>query len=187
MLFPNLQFDLSCKNTKQNLGAMFTRTNYVTLKYVTDAWGTESNGFKLVVTAVKDPSEYLLIFIATIGRGSISRYANASPLELIKNSLASSQEIVRMSDYWKRVSVPEHACTEFRCNLREFCIATDLVCDNVNHCADGSDELSPTVCQSKLIILRCIPEQTTEILTSSSLNKCVQINILIKLQIFNSV
>ncbi|XP_044752592.1 uncharacterized protein LOC123312296 [Coccinella septempunctata] len=91
------KFDLSCKNTKQNLGAMFTRTNYVTLKYVTDAWGTESNGFKLVITAVKDP---------------------------------------------------KHACTEFRCNLREFCIATDLVCDNVNHCADGSDELSPTVCQN---------------------------------------
>lgn len=51
------QFDLSCKNTKQNLGAMFTRTNYVTLKYVTDNWGTESNGFKLVITAVKDPSK----------------------------------------------------------------------------------------------------------------------------------
>lgn len=54
------QFDLSCRNTKQNLGAMFTRTNYVTLKYVTDAWGTDSNGFKLVVTAVKDPSKYFV-------------------------------------------------------------------------------------------------------------------------------
>ncbi|ERL86021.1 hypothetical protein D910_03435 [Dendroctonus ponderosae] len=53
----SLSFDLSCKNTKQNLGAMFTRTNYVTLKYVTDNWGTESNGFKLVITAVKDPSK----------------------------------------------------------------------------------------------------------------------------------
>ncbi|XP_023310423.1 uncharacterized protein LOC111691584 [Anoplophora glabripennis] len=91
------KFDLSCKNTKQNLGAMFTRTNYVTLKYVTDAWGTDSNGFKLVITAVKDP---------------------------------------------------KHACTEFRCNLREFCIATDLVCDGINHCADGSDESSNTLCQN---------------------------------------
>lgn len=52
------QFDLSCRNTKQNLGAMFTRTNYVTLKYVTDNWGTDSNGFKLVITAVKDPSKW---------------------------------------------------------------------------------------------------------------------------------
>ncbi|XP_048520871.1 uncharacterized protein LOC125503906 isoform X2 [Dendroctonus ponderosae] len=91
------KFDLSCKNTKQNLGAMFTRTNYVTLKYVTDNWGTESNGFKLVITAVKDP---------------------------------------------------KHACTEFRCNLREFCISTDLVCDKINHCADGSDESSNNLCQN---------------------------------------
>jgi hypothetical protein len=54
-----LQFDLSCRNTEQTLGAMFTQTNYVTLKYVTDGWGTDSNGFKLVITAVKDPSELL--------------------------------------------------------------------------------------------------------------------------------
>lgn len=90
------KFDLSCRNTKQTLGAMFTRTNYVTLRYVTDAWGTDSNGFKFVITAVKDP---------------------------------------------------KHACTEFRCNLREFCIATDLVCDGTNHCADGSDESSSTLCK----------------------------------------
>ncbi|XP_050306924.1 uncharacterized protein LOC126743748 isoform X2 [Anthonomus grandis grandis] len=91
------KFDLSCKNTKQMLGAMFTRTNYVTLKYVTDSWGTDTNGFKLVITAVKDP---------------------------------------------------KHACTEFRCNLREFCISTDLVCDGINHCADGSDESSNNLCQN---------------------------------------
>lgn len=41
---------------------MFMRTNYVTLKYVTDAWGTDNNGFKLVITAVKDPSEYIIPF-----------------------------------------------------------------------------------------------------------------------------
>lgn len=52
------QADLSCRNTKQSVGAIFTRTNFVTLKYVTDGWGTENNGFKLVITAVKDPSEY---------------------------------------------------------------------------------------------------------------------------------
>lgn len=91
------KFDLSCRDTKQALGAMFTRTNYVTLKYVTDAWGTETNGFKLVITAVKDR---------------------------------------------------KHSCTEFRCNFKDFCIATDLVCDNINHCADGSDESTSTVCQS---------------------------------------
>lgn len=51
------QADLTCRNTKQSVGAIFTRTNFVTLKYVTDGWGTETNGFKLVITAVKDPSK----------------------------------------------------------------------------------------------------------------------------------
>ncbi|KAF4524709.1 hypothetical protein B566_EDAN013943 [Ephemera danica] len=49
--------DLSCRNTKTTVGAVYTRTNFVTLKYVTDAWGTENNGFKLTITAVKDKSE----------------------------------------------------------------------------------------------------------------------------------
>lgn len=53
----SFQHDLSCKNTKQSIGAIFTRTNFLTLKYVTDAWGTDANGFKMVITAVKDPSE----------------------------------------------------------------------------------------------------------------------------------
>ncbi|GJQ67185.1 hypothetical protein Trydic_g8095 [Trypoxylus dichotomus] len=91
------KFDLSCRNTQQKLGPMYTRTNYVTLKYVTDGWGLESNGFKLVITAVKDP---------------------------------------------------KHACTEFRCTMMEFCIATDLVCDGINHCADGSDETSSNLCHN---------------------------------------
>lgn len=54
-----LQSDLSCRNTKQTVGAIYTRTNFVTLKYVTDGWGTESNGFKLVITAFKDKSKYM--------------------------------------------------------------------------------------------------------------------------------
>lgn len=47
--------DISCRNTKQSLGTLFTRTNYITLKYVTDGWGTD-NSFKLVITAIKDGS-----------------------------------------------------------------------------------------------------------------------------------
>ncbi|XP_031841941.2 uncharacterized protein LOC116431104 [Nomia melanderi] len=47
--------DFSCKNTEQTVGAIYTRTNFVTLKYVTDSWGTKGNGFRLVITAVKDP------------------------------------------------------------------------------------------------------------------------------------
>lgn len=52
------KYNVSCRNTKQLIGALFTQTNFVTLKYVTDNWGTDQNGFKLVITAVKDPSEF---------------------------------------------------------------------------------------------------------------------------------
>lgn len=100
--------DLSCRNTKQTVGAIYTRTNFVTLKYVTDGWGTESNGFKLVITAFKD----------------------------------------------KKL-----ACEDFRCN-REFCIHSDLICDDVNHCGDGSDELSSA---------RCTPSELGTVLGMNSL------------------
>ncbi|XP_047041939.1 LOW QUALITY PROTEIN: uncharacterized protein LOC124645984 [Helicoverpa zea] len=89
--------DLSCRNTKQQVGALFTRSNFVTLKYVTDNWGTDANGFRLVITAVKDP-------------------------------------------------IPEHGCKEFRCKQREFCVSADLMCDGVDHCADGSDEDTAALC-----------------------------------------
>jgi hypothetical protein len=73
--------DISCRNTKQNIGTLFTlvhsatllpsppshkwffqstflyrRTNYITLRYVTDNWGTD-NSFKLIITAIKDGSK----------------------------------------------------------------------------------------------------------------------------------
>ncbi|XP_037934148.1 uncharacterized protein LOC119668646 [Teleopsis dalmanni] len=47
--------DISCRNTKQTVSSILTRTNFVTLKYVTDNWGTDTTGFKLVITSVKDP------------------------------------------------------------------------------------------------------------------------------------
>ncbi|XP_043269843.1 uncharacterized protein [Venturia canescens] len=50
----NFKADLSCKNTNVGVGAIYTRTNFVTLKYVTDGWGMEANGFRLVITAIKD-------------------------------------------------------------------------------------------------------------------------------------
>nr|CAD7265999.1 unnamed protein product [Timema shepardi] len=56
---PKTLSDLSCRNTRQSVGSIYTRTNFVTLKYVTDGWGTESNGFKLVITAFKDKIKIL--------------------------------------------------------------------------------------------------------------------------------
>ena len=50
--------DITCRDTKQSIGAIFTRTNFVTLRYVTDEWGTSDNGFKLVITAFKDSSKF---------------------------------------------------------------------------------------------------------------------------------
>ncbi|XP_026679814.1 uncharacterized protein LOC103509747 [Diaphorina citri] len=90
--------DITCRNTKHDVGAIFTRTNFVTLKYVTDNWGTEANGFKLVITAFKDPSKY------------------------------------------KHQDQQQSECTFGRYNV------TDLICDKVNHCADGSDESISTIC-----------------------------------------
>ncbi|XP_012344568.1 uncharacterized protein LOC100863535 isoform X2 [Apis florea] len=65
--------DLSCQNTKQTVGAIYTRTNFVTLKYVTDSWGTLSNGFRLVITAVKDPKHTCKDFRCTQNEFCIER------------------------------------------------------------------------------------------------------------------
>ncbi|XP_025422543.1 uncharacterized protein LOC112692184 isoform X2 [Sipha flava] len=88
--------DITCSSTKQSVGVIFTRTNFVTLKYVTDSWGTRVNGFRLIITAFKDPF---------------------------------------------------HNCREFKCQTLSHCISNDLVCDNINHCPDGTDEMTTPTCQ----------------------------------------
>ncbi|XP_050426379.1 uncharacterized protein LOC126836783 [Adelges cooleyi] len=93
--------DITCSSTKQSIGVLFTRTNFVTLKYVTDGWGTSTNGFRLIITAFKDPY-----------------------------SLVSVQN-----------------CKEFKCQTHLHCISEDLVCDNIHHCPDGSDEDASPTCQ----------------------------------------
>ena len=50
------QANLSCEKTIHTFGTdgvLFTRTNFVTLKYKTDSWGTDAHGFKLIITAFK--------------------------------------------------------------------------------------------------------------------------------------
>ena len=47
---------MSCEKTIHTFGTdgvLFTRTNFLTLKYRTDSWGTDAHGFKLIITAFK--------------------------------------------------------------------------------------------------------------------------------------
>ncbi|KAH8286856.1 hypothetical protein KR018_002902 [Drosophila ironensis] len=115
------KIDISCRNTKNTVNALLTRTNFVTLKYVTDGWGTDANGFKLVITSVKDPSKCRECRV----RRSWSR------------------------SHYKLISLTEHTCKDFTCATREFCIHPDLLCDGVNHCGDNSDESVQNQCQSE--------------------------------------
>lgn len=51
----------------------------------------------------------------------------------------------------------EHTCKDFRCSTKEFCISPDLLCDNVNHCEDGSDEAIGSLCEGNFYSLNCHP------------------------------
>lgn len=52
--FGHHKADLSCRDTRSAVGIIFTQSNYVTLKYVTDGKRPEGNGFQLIITAYKD-------------------------------------------------------------------------------------------------------------------------------------
>lgn len=53
-VYGSYQADLSCGNNHHEVGTIYTRTNFVTFRYVTDGWGQVGNGFRLVLTAYKD-------------------------------------------------------------------------------------------------------------------------------------
>ncbi|XP_067120511.1 uncharacterized protein [Centruroides vittatus] len=48
------EVDLSCRSTRANVGTIFTLSSFVTLKYETDSWSPAGNGFKLIITAVRN-------------------------------------------------------------------------------------------------------------------------------------
>lgn len=116
--------DISCRNTKQSAGNIITQSNFLTLKYVTDGWGTDSNGFKLIITAIKNISMFQFFRYFHI---SFYRFHSFSPRS-------------------------DHACKEFRCKSSEFCVSSDLVCDGINHCGDGTDESPHSLCPSKFYV-----------------------------------
>ena len=56
-----VQAHISCDSQPSSVGSngfIITRTNFVTLRYQTDSWGTENNGFSLVITAFKNSQSF---------------------------------------------------------------------------------------------------------------------------------
>eukprot|EP00090_Calanus_glacialis_P044965 TRINITY_DN8087_c0_g1_i1.p1 TRINITY_DN8087_c0_g1~~TRINITY_DN8087_c0_g1_i1.p1 ORF type:complete len:322 (-),score=58.67 TRINITY_DN8087_c0_g1_i1:1715-2680(-) len=52
---------ISCDSEPSSVGSkgfIITRTNFVTLRYQTDSWGTENNGFTLIITAFKNSQTF---------------------------------------------------------------------------------------------------------------------------------
>ena len=52
-----LQAHISCDSRPSSVGSqgfIITRSNFVTLRYHTDSWGSQNNGFTLVITAFKN-------------------------------------------------------------------------------------------------------------------------------------
>lgn len=41
------QMDISCRNTKQSVGNIITQSNFLTLKYMTDGWGTNDDIYNI--------------------------------------------------------------------------------------------------------------------------------------------
>ena len=56
-----MQAHISCDSQPSSVGSngfIITRTNFVTLRYQTDSWGTENNGFTLVISAFKNSQTF---------------------------------------------------------------------------------------------------------------------------------
>lgn len=45
--------ELSYRDSNMSVGVLFTQSNFLTLEFISYNWGTEKNGFNLVITAVK--------------------------------------------------------------------------------------------------------------------------------------
>ena len=62
MIILNLKKEsISCEKSGDTVGrngVIMTTSNFATLKYKTDSWGTEENGFKMIITAFRNSTLY---------------------------------------------------------------------------------------------------------------------------------
>ena len=80
IIMNHFQESISCDKTGASVGqngVIVSQTNYVTLKYVTDSWGTDENGFKMVITAFKSVTQ----------RGCHNSFQCSSPNTCISHDL----------------------------------------------------------------------------------------------------
>ncbi|KAH9528679.1 hypothetical protein DERF_002599 [Dermatophagoides farinae] len=54
----NHKADLSCRSTRAEVGTIYIQSNFLTLRYTTDAYSKADNGFRLIITAYKDSKNY---------------------------------------------------------------------------------------------------------------------------------
>lgn len=54
----NPKVNLSCRSTRNEVGTIFINGYFVTLKYVTDPFSKQGDGFSLVITAYKDTCKW---------------------------------------------------------------------------------------------------------------------------------
>ena len=135
--FLTFQAHISCDSEPGSVGSngfIITRTNFVTLRYHTDSWGTNNNGFTLIITAFKNAQ--------TLGE---LLYEDSG---LLLSNLGSYWLLVLgQTIYW---NICDTSCAAgcgdgFQCDSH-ICISPDLVCDNVSHCGHGQDEVTNNFC-----------------------------------------
>ncbi|GFS79747.1 uncharacterized protein NPIL_406651 [Nephila pilipes] len=63
----NPKVHLTCHNTTADVGSVFTKTNFVTLKYVSGKLTQQGKGSKLVITSIKDSAYVCRAFVCSNG------------------------------------------------------------------------------------------------------------------------
>lgn len=108
------------------MGTIFINGYFVTLKYVTDQWSKQGDGFSLVITAYKDTCKYWVYSINFI-------------------DCVNGIILKKLIPFVSLILLAPQNCNLYTC-ANQFCISHELTCDNVNHCGDSSDESNNAKC-----------------------------------------